>query len=117
MEGAGRGQGVGMEVLRCGSCNYLVLLILPRRGCDLKVSLFDHLFDRPLRTDEFSAPDCATAPSSHSRGLKLSAQPFQARTSRVTPGWARNAPFLLACEQNQLSLQLPLFLQNLLNRC
>jgi hypothetical protein len=41
-----------MEVLRCGSCNYLVLFILARRGCDPQVSLFDHLSARVFRTGD-----------------------------------------------------------------
>jgi hypothetical protein len=36
------GYGGGMEVLRCGLCNYLVLTNLPRREFDPQLSLFDH---------------------------------------------------------------------------
>src|ERR1039458_9013842 len=41
-----KGSGGGVEGLPCGSCNYLILLSLQRRDCDLQVYLFDRL-ERP----------------------------------------------------------------------
>ena len=40
-----------MEVLRCGSCNYLVLLSLQRRVCGPQVCLFEHLGSAIVRNE------------------------------------------------------------------
>ena len=51
-----------MEVLRCGSCNYLILFNFQRREFNPQLSLFDYLFNPFFRTNEKTSPQIACLP-------------------------------------------------------